>query len=83
MKLKNAAIHFENICNKKYKFIVAKKGKTHKINLTFDKNQFYHLLGIQHLKDINTTYNYKNTFFKKVMNMGVKMPFNFTDKKSI
>ena len=73
MKLKNAAIHFENICNKKYLIIVAKKGKTHNINLTFEKNQFYHLLGIQHLKDINTTYNFKNTFFKKVMNNRINM----------
>ncbi len=73
MKLKNAAIHFENICNKKYILIVAKKGKTHNINLTFEKNQFYHLLGIQHLKDINTTYNFKNTFFKKVMNNKINM----------
>lgn len=73
MKLKKAATNFDNICSKKYKIIVAKKGKTHNINLTFERNQFFHLLGIQHLNDINTTYNFKNTFFKNVMNNKINM----------
>jgi hypothetical protein len=73
MKLKNAAISFDNLCKKKYKLIVAKKRKEYNIDLLFKRNQFYHLIGIQHLKDINLDYKDKNKFFKDVINNKINM----------
>jgi hypothetical protein len=43
MKLKNAALSYNELCNKKYKIIVAKKGKIQNIDLSFNINQFHHL----------------------------------------
>ncbi|MCK9192022.1 MAG: PBECR4 domain-containing protein [Sphaerochaetaceae bacterium] len=73
MKLKNAALSYNELCNKKYEIIVAKKGKRHNIDLSFNINQFYHLVGVQHLKDINLNYRDKSIFFKDVLNDKINM----------
>lgn len=67
MELKKAAINFDKLCKKKYRFTVAKKGKSYKVDLNFEKNQFYHLVGIQHLTDINSSYTNAKAFFVNVI----------------
>jgi len=51
-KLKKCAIAFQDLLDKQYKIILARKGKETEILLTFDKTDFYHLVGLQKLTDL-------------------------------
>lgn len=51
--LQKCAQLYSNLLNFEYKFIVARKGNISEINLKFSENEFYHLLGLHKLKDLN------------------------------
>ncbi len=47
-----AATNFANLLDKKYRFVIASKGKSTEIELCFQKSDFHHLCGLQYLTDI-------------------------------
>lgn len=50
--LKLAALAFQRLLDVKYKIVLGKKGKLSEFCINFDKNDFFHLIGLQYLKDI-------------------------------
>lgn len=50
-KLQECAIVFEKLLNTEYNIIIRRKNKNQNIHLTFDKEHFYHLVGLHKLID--------------------------------
>lgn len=51
-----------------YYIIIAKNRKQHHIKISFTDDGFYHLIGLQHLKDISFGTKNKSRIFKNVIN---------------
>lgn len=66
--LKNTALKYDRLLNVKYCFKVAKKKKLHEINLVFKSYNFYHLIGMQYLNDLNFGTTSKERIYKKILN---------------
>lgn len=45
--LKAAAMCFNNLLNTKYRIILGKRGRLTEFNITFQKEDFFHLIGLQ------------------------------------
>jgi len=67
-KLKECAIAFQNLLDKQYKIILARKGKETEFVLTFDKTDFYHLIGLQKLKDLTYLKKDRAKIFDEIIN---------------
>ena len=50
--LETAARSFEKLLTIKYEVILGRRGTTVVVNLSFHKEDFYHLAGLQYLTDI-------------------------------
>lgn len=50
--LKKCAMAFEHLLGYKYHFVIGRKGVSREFDLTFDKADFHHLIGLHKLRDI-------------------------------
>ncbi|MGL5085882.1 MAG: PBECR4 domain-containing protein, partial [Clostridium sp.] len=66
-KLLECAKAFESLFLKQYKIVIAKKGKETSLILTFDKKDFYHLVGLQKLKDLAYLKKDRGIIFDKIL----------------
>lgn len=59
---------FKNLLDIEYELILGKKSKNATLNIIFEKSHFFHLLGLQHLKDIAMLLSgERDKFFDKVL----------------
>lgn len=71
--LYKAAVEYEKLLDKGYNIVLGRKCKTFQIQLRFSRDSFFHLIGLQHLRDItfpskNKERIYKNILDKKITN---------------
>ena len=59
---------FRRLLNIEYHFVVGKQGKSISFVLRFDKTSCYHLMGLQHLKDIDALRGNRQKVFDKILN---------------
>ncbi len=58
---------YANLFDKSYHFIVGKKGKSVEFDVMFSKDQYYHLMGFQHIQDnVLSVKNNKDDMFDKL-----------------
>lgn len=67
-KLKECAIAFQNLLDKQYKIILARKGKETEILLTFDEADFHHLIGLKKLTDLGYLKKDRSKIFNQILN---------------
>ena len=60
----SALSNYKNLLNYNYNFVIACKKQTEDVKLTFEKKDFYHLVGFQYLTDIDIPKNEKQLFKK-------------------
>lgn len=66
--LKERAKAFEKLFNIQYKIILGRKGKTVEFILSFEKEHFFHLIGLHKLKDISYPTKSKKRLFEIILN---------------
>lgn len=67
-KLKLCAIEFQKLFNIHYKIILGRKGKETELILTFEKKEFFHLIGLQKLTDLPYLRTNSEKIFDSIMN---------------
>lgn len=67
-ELKLRALIFNDLLKYKYEIQLGKRGKLTDINLTFDKSDFHHLIGLQKLTDIKILKQDSCRVFDKIVN---------------
>lgn len=60
----SALSNYKNLLNYNYNFVIAYSKQTDNVKLTFEKKDFYHLVGFQYLTDIDIPKNEKQLFEK-------------------
>lgn len=65
--LLDAAIEYRKLKDVRYKIVLGRKGKTYHIMLHFSAESFYHLAGLQHLKDITFPSKNKERIYKEII----------------
>lgn len=65
--LYEAALKYEGMLNKGYSITLGRKGKTYNIELRFNKSDFFHLVGLQHLTDITFSSKNKERVYKDIL----------------
>ena len=55
----SALSNYKNLLNYNYNFVIAYSKQTDNVKLTFEKKDFYHLVGFQYLTDIDIPQNEK------------------------
>ncbi len=66
--LKRAAMIFQGLLNVKYKIILGKKRKLTEFYIDFQKEDFFHLIGLQYLKDLPYLRKSRDIVFDKIIN---------------
>ena len=66
--LKTAATAFQCLLPIRYKIILGKKHRLTELEIGFDKTDFFHLAGLQYLKDIPQLKAKRNILFDEVLN---------------
>lgn len=66
-KLKEAALLFQKLLGVKYKIILGKKGKLTEFYIDFNKEDFFHLIGLQYLKDLPQLKKNRAFIFDKIL----------------
>ena len=66
--LETAARSFEKLLTIKYEVILGRRGTTVVVNLSFHKEDFYHLAGLQYLTDIQQLKGSRSSIFDKILN---------------
>lgn len=64
----SCALAFEKLLDIEYQFVIAKKGKLFSFTLGFDKKTCYHLMGLQHLKDVDALGGDRQKVFDRILN---------------
>ena len=67
-ELLNSILEYSKLLNVQYNFVVAYKGKTENISLTFKKENSFHLLGLHYLKDVRYPTKNKEDIFDIILN---------------
>lgn len=67
LSLKSAALSFNNLLDIEYKIIVGRKGIITEIIVEFRKENFFHLVGLQKLNDINYPTENKEKVFDLII----------------
>lgn len=65
--LKERAESFEKLFDIKYKIILGRKGKIVEFILSFEKEHFFHLIGLHKLKDVSYPSKSKKILFQSVL----------------
>ena len=63
----NVANNYNNLINKEYRFKISHKKREHDIILDFYPEYFFHIVGLQYLKDIDFDKDRK-VVFSKILN---------------
>lgn len=66
-KLQECAKSFERLIDKKYHIIIGRKGKTIDLEITFEKINFHHLVGLHKLKDIEAISGKRADVFEDIL----------------
>lgn len=69
--LKERAKAFEKLFNIQYKIILGRQGKTVEFILSFEKEHFFHLIGLHKLKDISYPTKNRERLFNIILNEGI------------
>lgn len=59
---------YQQLLNVAYRFVIGKKGKSLSFVLKFDKASCYHLMGLQHLKDIDALGGNREKVYDRILN---------------
>lgn len=51
-KITDALHSFQNMLDVEYEFVIGRKGKSVRLTVEFQKMHFFHLAGLQYLKDL-------------------------------
>ena len=63
-----AAQKFNNLLDIEYKIVLGKKNKTIEFTIAFQETHFFHLAGLQHLKDLSTVFTEsRDLIFRKIL----------------
>lgn len=65
--LYEASIEYEKLKDTIYKIVVGRKGKSYILMLHFPSESFFHLAGLQHLKDLKFPSTNKERIFKEIV----------------
>lgn len=65
--LYQAAIEYGKLKNIIYRIVIGRKGKAYTLMLHFPKESFFHLAGLQHLKDITFPSTNKERIYKEIL----------------
>lgn len=65
--LKIAALVFQGLLNVKYKIVLGKKGRLTEFCIDFEKADFFHLVGLQYLKDLPQLKKNRELIFDKIV----------------
>lgn len=65
--LKSAALVFNGLLDVKYKIILGKRGKLTEFYIGFEKEDFFHLIGLQYLRDIPQLKKNRGIIFDKII----------------
>ena len=66
-KLQECAKIFEKLIDKKYYIKIGRKGKSTTLEITFEPADFYHLIGLHKLKDIEAVNGNRETIFQRIL----------------
>ncbi len=65
--LGKAATAFNRLLGIKYEIVLGKKGKTTTFTISFEKHEFYHVAGLQYLKDIRELKANRSVLFDRIV----------------
>lgn len=65
--LLSRAQKYAELLNKSYNIVLGKKGKAYHIDLRFYKDTFFHLVGFQHLTDLQQLKSNKERIYKDIL----------------
>jgi len=63
----DAASNFVKLLDVEYKILLGKKGNVVELDICFDKSHFFHLAGLQYLKDIHDLDNQREYIFDRIL----------------
>lgn len=66
-ELYQCAAVFHNLLDVEYRIIIGRKGKSVIIDLAFDRKDFFHLIGLQHLKDLPNLRTDRGKIFNQIL----------------
>ncbi|MEY8353918.1 PBECR4 domain-containing protein [Lachnospiraceae bacterium 54-53] len=66
--LYDAAINYGKLNNIGYHIILGRRGKSYTLDIYFPHEAFYHLAGLQHLKDLTFPSHNKERIYKDICN---------------
>jgi hypothetical protein len=66
-ELYQCAVAFHNLLDVEYHIVIGRKGKSVIIDLAFDRKDFFHLIGLQHLKDLTNLKRDRGKIFNQIM----------------
>ncbi|MCR4821533.1 MAG: hypothetical protein K5873_01510 [Treponema sp.] len=67
----DAVKNFSRLLNVEYEIILAKKEKQVTLHISFEKNHFYHLAGLQYLTDIHELDNQRKIVFNRILSESI------------
>lgn len=71
--LYEAAIKYRELINSEYYIVLGRKNTEHHLHLKFLEESFYHLIGLQHLKDIKFPTTNKARMFREILNKRINL----------
>lgn len=66
--LYHAALQYKDMLDKGYHIVLGRKCREYNIQLRFQKQDFFHLSGLQHLTDITFPSKNKERIYKEILN---------------
>ena len=69
--LYDAAKNYSSLLDKGYHIVLGRKGRIYEINLRFDMEDFFHLAGLQHLKDVTFPSQNRERIFKEIISENI------------
>lgn len=65
--LYKSAVNYQTMLNIGYKIVLGRKGKPYYIDLNFYMESFFHLIGLQHLTDLEQLKGNKERIYKEIL----------------
>ncbi len=69
--LHKTAVNYMCLLNIGYKIVLGKKGKPYYIDLNFYEESFFHLIGLQHLTDLQQLKGNKERIYKEILDCSI------------
>lgn len=70
--IKEAALSFRKLLDVEYKIVLGKKGRLTEFSIDFEKGDFFHLVGLQYLKDIPQLKKNREQVFDDIISEKIK-----------